>query len=214
MNSRATVIPLSFSLLTELNEDIRQWSEREDNDEHEDDDEGQENYKMGGESAGRLAQAFTGEDLHHMWPFLPAIHSHLQLTAWRPRHAALIVLTKMVEAIDTTYAGAASTYPCDPRHSLHPRPSPAHRPRRPALPRSVDSFSYSPSLPTDVSRGLCYSALIDLLRADAHHRPPSPAPVLASSNSGREVESSVITEYGGTVLQRLGVLIDHPHPSQ
>ena len=199
----ATVIPLSFTLLLDLDEDCKEWDAREDDDD-EDDDEGRENYRMGAESVARLAQALQGKI--YTQSALPLVQSHIRHSEWRHRHAALVALAKMVEAIDSTLEPLLSTLvTLVTPYTRDPHPRVAHAALHCLAQLTV---SYAPSFQSTYHSTIM-PALIDLLRPDAHHR------LITSTCVGiiefcREVESDVIETYGQAVLQRLEALIAHP----
>ena len=199
----ATVIPLSFALLLELDDDISAWSARDDDDD-EDDDSGQENYRMGAESAGRLAQALQGKI--YTTTAMPLVTAHMRHEEWRHRHAALIVLTKMAESIDATLQPLLPTLvPVVTPYTRDPHPRVAHAALHCLAQLTV---SYSPSF-QETYHSTVLSAIIDLLQPDSHHR------LITSACVGliefcREVESGVIQQYASAVLVRLELLIQHP----
>ena len=198
-----TVIPLSFVLMMELDEDSSVWGARDDDDD-EDDDEGRENYRMGAESVGRLAEALQGKIYAAV--ALPLLHAHITHSEWRHRHAAMVQLEKMVQAIDSTLEPLLPTFvQLVTPHTRDPHPRVAHAALHCLAQLTV---SYSPSFQTSF-HSTVLPAFIDILRPDCHHR------LITSACTGiiefcREVESSVIEAYGQAVLQKLEGLISHP----
>ena len=196
------VIPLPFALLVELDDDISDWSSR-DADAEDGDDDGNENFKMGGEAAARLAQALGGRIFINS--AIPLVHQHIHSAVWQQRHAALLALAAMMDSIAAAMEPLLDTLVAlvlPFMRDAHPRV--AH-----AALECVEQMiaSYSPGF-QEQHHAAVMPAVLEVLERDGVHGRLVTSGCLLIMEFCREVESGVVAEYSQRLLTAAGRLIE------